>query len=59
VKAWLTCREASALLSRAQDARIGALARARVRLHLLVCDACRNFERNLAIVREAIRRYAR
>jgi putative zinc finger protein len=45
------------LLSRLQDGRISFGERRKLTLHLLVCEACSRFERQLALVREAMRRY--
>jgi len=40
-----------------QDQSLPPRKRWQVRLHLLFCDACRHFERQLAILREAMVRY--
>jgi hypothetical protein len=42
-----------------QDQSLPPQRRWQVRLHLLFCDACRHFERQLAILREAMVRYRR
>lgn len=52
-----TCREASHLLSRRQDAPLSRGQSLRLRLHLAACDACANFARQLDFLREALRRY--
>ena len=49
------CHEASRLLSEDQDHRLPATDRARLRLHLVLCDACRNVEQQLAFLRRALR----
>ena len=53
----LTCKQASALLSQSQDRPLGVFERLGLRLHLLLCDGCTNFRRQLALMRTAIRRY--
>jgi hypothetical protein len=53
----IRCKDASRLISRMQDQSLTPGQRWRVRLHLLVCDACRHFERQLAVLREAMLRY--
>ena len=53
----LTCKQVSALLSQAQDRPLGPGERLRLQLHLLVCDGCTNFRRQLDLMRAAIRRY--
>ena len=52
-----TCRETSALLSQAQDRKLTLLERAGLHLHLVACNACRQFERQLAFLRSAVQRY--
>ena len=39
----LTCKDASELLSQAQDRTLGLRERLALRLHLLICDGCTNF----------------
>ncbi|HXU55095.1 MAG TPA: zf-HC2 domain-containing protein [Casimicrobiaceae bacterium] len=53
----IRCKDASRLISQMQDQRLTPGRRWLVRLHLLFCDACRNFERQLAVLREAMLRY--
>ena len=48
------CRQVSRLLSAGQDRTLPAAERARLRLHLAMCDACRNVERQLAFLRRAL-----
>ena len=53
----ISCKDASRLISRMQDANIPFTEWARIRLHLLLCDACTGFERQLRFLREALRNY--
>jgi hypothetical protein len=53
----LNCKEASRLISQQQDAPLPFGRRLLLRYHLLLCDACRNFQRQTAYLREAMRRY--
>ncbi len=53
----LTCKDASALLSQAQERALGPYERFMLRLHLTVCDGCSNFLRHLDFIRAAVRRY--
>jgi hypothetical protein len=41
-----------------QDGPVAFIVRLRVRVHLLVCVACLRFERQLRILRAAMRRYS-
>lgn len=51
----LSCREASRLLSQAQERRLGLGEHLALRLHLAICSACRNFSHQLDILRRACR----
>jgi hypothetical protein len=53
----LNCKEASRLLSQRLDAPLPPGRRLALFLHLLFCDACRHFERQTMLLREAMRRY--
>jgi hypothetical protein len=52
------CREASKLLSRAQERSLAEAELAALRRHLDACFMCRNFEAQLDFLREAARRMA-
>ena len=52
----ISCKEASRLLSQAQDRRLGWPERAKLRVHLALCDFCTRFEEQLRFMREAMRR---
>jgi hypothetical protein len=54
---FLMCREATRLISRAQDAELPALQRWRLRMHLRICDLCSRFDAQMRVLREAARRY--
>jgi predicted anti-sigma-YlaC factor YlaD len=55
----LTCKQTARLVSLSYDKRLSWRERLGVRLHLLVCDACRNFGRQMRFLRAAARRFAR
>ena len=52
----LSCKEASRLLSQSMDRQLSLGEQARLRLHLALCDACRNFNRQLKQLRHAVAR---
>lgn len=52
------CREASRLMSEGLDRELGTLERARLRLHLSMCDGCTNFRKQVTIMRDAVRRWS-
>lgn len=49
----LSCKDASRLQSQAQDRRLNLAERFGLRLHLLICDNCRRFARQLKLIRQA------
>jgi predicted anti-sigma-YlaC factor YlaD len=52
-----TCKEVHRLTSEGLDRELSMMERARVRLHLLVCEACRNFDSQMRILRRAMREF--
>ena len=52
----ISCKEASRLLSQAQDRRLGPVERFKLRAHLALCDFCTRFEAQLRFMREAMHR---
>ena len=54
-----TCKEASELLSLAQDRPLTVREKLALYVHLPICNACRNFRRQLAFIRRAAREYVR
>jgi len=54
----LSCKEASRLLSQGLDRRLGFAERLGLRLHLLICDGCTNFSKQVAFLRKAMARLA-
>jgi len=54
----ISCRDAHLLLSEALDRPLSAGERAALRLHTLLCIGCRNYRRQLALLRQACRRRA-
>ena len=55
MKIRLTCREVARLISEGQDADLPAPEQARMRLHFVLCDACRNVSAQFAFLRQATR----
>lgn len=53
----LSCKEATRLLSQAQDRHLSYGERIKLRLHLMACVACSRFSRQLAVLREAVSRF--
>jgi hypothetical protein len=51
----LTCKEASHLISEHQERPLGVRERLGLRLHLWMCAGCRRFERQMVLLRRALR----
>lgn len=51
-----TCRDVHRLVIERQDRLLPWGDRIAVRVHLLMCSACRCFERQMVLLREALRR---
>lgn len=49
----MNCRDAHKLVVHAQDSRLPLGQRLAVRYHLLICQGCRNFRRQMAFLRAA------
>ncbi len=54
----LNCYEASSLISQAQERRLSLSERMKLRLHLGVCHACRNFATDAPVLGKAARALA-
>jgi hypothetical protein len=52
----ISCKEASRLISQSMDERLSFPQRVKLRVHLLICDACYNFNRNMRLLRQAVAR---
>ncbi|WP_127476115.1 zf-HC2 domain-containing protein [Sulfurivermis fontis] len=52
----LTCKHATKLMSQAQDRPLTLRERIGLRLHLMMCSGCTQFERQLHFIRTACRR---
>jgi predicted anti-sigma-YlaC factor YlaD len=55
----LDCKHNTELLSQSYDRPITLRERMAMRLHLLMCSGCRNFEKQLAFIRKAARELPR
>lgn len=50
-----TCKEIHRLTSEGMDRKLSLVERTRIRLHLVVCTACRNFTGQMDLLRRAMR----
>ncbi|MBC7575418.1 MAG: zf-HC2 domain-containing protein [Herminiimonas sp.] len=51
-----TCREIHQLVSEGMDRPLTLVERARMRLHLVVCEGCTRFDAQMLLIRRAMRR---
>ena len=51
------CREVTALVLARQERELGLVERLAVRLHLVICQACPRFARQVALMQEAMPRW--
>ena len=51
----LKCKDASRLRSQSQDRRLTIGEKIGLRVHLWICDSCREFSRQLQLIRQACR----
>ena len=51
-----TCKEVHRLVSEGMDRDLSIVERTRVRLHLMMCQACKRFDGQMDLLRKAMRR---
>lgn len=52
-----TCKEVHRLVIAGQDRTLPLPQRIAVRIHLIMCSACRRFEAQMDLLRQAVRRF--
>ncbi len=55
----LSCKETSRLLSQGEDRNLGFGERVALRVHLAICDRCRNVRAQLRFLRLAVKNLSR
>ncbi|MDI1309766.1 MAG: zf-HC2 domain-containing protein [Methylotenera sp.] len=56
MKLMLSCKQASQIISQSLDNPLSWSDRMKLKFHLLMCDACTNFNRQLRLIKSSIRR---
>ena len=51
----LTCKDVARILSDGLDEEMTAAERARLRVHMVICEACRNVEQQFDLLRRLVR----
>lgn len=54
----LSCREATRLLSQAQDRPLSLSEQVQLYVHLGICAGCRNFGKHMIFIRKACQRFS-
>ncbi|XZG70987.1 zf-HC2 domain-containing protein [Chitinibacteraceae bacterium HSL-7] len=49
----LNCKEATRLMSEAQDRELAGTEKWSLRVHLVMCKGCRNFSRHMLVLRQS------
>lgn len=57
--AMLNCVKATKLVSETQERDLRLAERVSLRMHLMMCSGCRNFERQMPVLRRALRSFAK
>lgn len=52
----LSCKETTRLLSQGEDRRLGFGERVALRVHLAICEGCRNVSGQFKFLRQAVKR---
>jgi hypothetical protein len=52
-----TCKEIHRLVVEGQDRKLTLMERVSVRIHMMICSACQQFELQMKFLREALRRF--
>jgi hypothetical protein len=52
----LDCKDVSRLISDGQDQTLPAAERARLRLHFVICQTCRNVDEQMQFIRRAMKK---
>ena len=50
-----TCKEVHRLVSEGLDRDLPLIERTRMRVHLMICEACQNFNGQMTLIRRAMR----
>jgi len=55
----LNCKQATELMSRSQDQTLPLLKRLNLKLHLIMCRGCSNYNKQLAFIRKTMKHYSK
>jgi len=52
----MNCKQATRLMSQGQDRELNMAERTRLRIHLFICSGCSNYNKQLHLIRETMKR---
>lgn len=52
-----SCKEVHRLVSEQMDRELNIVEKTRLRVHMLICDACTNFSGQMKLIRRAMREF--
>lgn len=52
----MNCKQATHLMSQSQDRELSLPERIRLRLHLLICSGCLNYNKQMSFMRKAMQK---
>jgi Putative zinc-finger len=58
MKLMLPCKEVTRLVSQGLDRKLGFGERVALRVHFAICGGCSNFDRQMKLLRDAVRQLA-
>ena len=59
MKIQLECKDVARLVSDGQETRLPTADRARLRMHFVICETCRNVDEQMSFLRRAMRQLDR
>ena len=55
----MNCKHATSLMSQGQDRELTLAERMQLKFHLVICNGCNNYNKQLHIIRETMKRLGR
>jgi len=53
----LKCKEATVLISKSMDLKLGLIQRSRLKLHLMRCSGCKAYKKQLLFIQRSSQKY--
>ena len=52
----MNCKQATSLMSQAQDRQLTLAERMKLKVHLIICNGCNNYNKQMHLIGEAMKR---